>query len=131
MNPSSFGQPAFNADAAYDPNDIFASDHPIYTLPDAVILSGQNVVRGTVMGQITASGKWIKSLSAAVDGSEVPAGILAADIDASAGDKSNAMIYLAGGFKAGRLTIGTAHTFASIKVALAKAGIFLYDEQVY
>lgn len=128
MNPSQTGTPSFASEAAYDPNDIFATDHPVFTL-QLTLISGQNVTRGTVLGQITASGKLNKSLSAAGDGSNVPMAIAAEDKDASGGDK-NILVYLAGGFKAGRLTLGASHTVSSIRVALAQKGIFLYDEQL-
>ena len=129
MNSSTVGQPAIGADAAYDPNDIIATDHDLFSAT-LTLASGQNVTRGTVLGQITSGGKLNKSLSAAVDGSQVPMAIAAEDKDASAGDKS-ILVYLAGGFKEGRLTFGASHTAASTKVALAQKGIYLYDEQVY
>lgn len=42
------------------------------------------MVTGTVLGKITASGKYIKSLNAAADGSQVAAAILLYDIPAGA-----------------------------------------------
>lgn len=129
MNPSTVGQPGFASDAAYDPNDIFASDHDVFTAA-LTLVSGENVTRGTVLGQITTGGKLNKSLSTANDGSQVPMAIAAEDKDATGGDKT-IMVYLAGGFKAGRLTFGALHTAASARVGLAQKGIYLYDEQVY
>jgi hypothetical protein len=41
---------------------------------------------GTVLGRITASGKWVKYVDAAVDGSGVAAGILYNELDPVAGD---------------------------------------------
>lgn len=128
MNPSNVGTPGFTSESAYDPNDIFASDHDVFTA-SLTLVSGQNVTRGTVLGQITSGGKLNKSLSAASDGSQTPMAIAAEDKDASGGDKT-ILVYLAGGFKAGRLTFGTAHTAASTRVALAQKGIYLYDEQI-
>lgn len=127
MNPSLSGTPSFTSETPYDPNDIFASDHDVFTA-SMTLVSGQNVTRGTVLGQITSGGKLNKSLSAASDGSQTPMAIAAEDKDASGGDKT-ILVYLAGGFKSGNLTIGTAHTAASIRLGLAQKGIYLYDVQ--
>ncbi len=88
------------------------------------LLSGQNCVRGTVLGKVTASGKYVKSLSASSDGSQTPAVILAEDCDASAADKMT-VAYFGGVFDENALTLGTAHTVASIREALRDVGIKL------
>lgn len=72
------------------------------------------------------SGKYVASLAAAVDGSQVPDAILAEDTDASAADKST-VAYFRGDFATGKLTIGTGHTAASIKEGLRVKGINLID----
>jgi hypothetical protein len=92
------------------------------------VISGQNVVRGAVLGKITASGKYNLSLSAAVNGSETPDLILAEDCDASGGDKE-AVAYEAGVFNVNALTIGTAHTAASIQEGLRAKGIHFHTAQ--
>jgi hypothetical protein len=74
------------------------------------------------------SGKYVLSLAAATDGSQVPAGVLVDDTDASAGDKPM-LFYSRGDFLSGGLTLGTGHTVASIAPALKDAGIFLFTEQ--
>ena len=88
------------------------------------LLSGQNVVRGTVLGVVTASGKVITSLSAAVDGSQTPFCIAAHDVDATGGDK-DIEVYTRGNFNEHKLTLGTAHTLASIREGLRGKGIYL------
>lgn len=72
------------------------------------------------------SGKYIKSLAIAVDGSqdEENMAILARDTDASAGDIVTSA-YLAGPFNENALTYGTGHSAASVKHDLARRGIFL------
>lgn len=50
------------------------------------LISGQNCVAGTVLGKITASGKYTLHNNAASDGSEVAAAVLLAAVDASAAD---------------------------------------------
>lgn len=92
------------------------------------LITGQNLARGAVLGKITASGKYNKSLSAAVDGSEVPDAILAEDCDATAADKLT-VAYFRGDFHEGALDIGTAHTVASIREGLRAKGIYLIAAQ--
>ena len=54
---------------------------------DAVtVVSGQNLIAGSVVGKITASEKYAKYDNAAVDGTEVAAGILFDAVDASTAD---------------------------------------------
>lgn len=114
--------PSFSTEA-YAPDRLIAGDADLIT-KDVTIISGQNLTRGALLGKITASGKYTLSLSASVDGSEVPVAILAIDTDASGGDK-NGGIYLAGEFNEDSLTIGTGHTADSVRDALAQLGIFL------
>ena len=104
-------------------DDLLTNPGGIYPLTQEItILSGQNVLRGTVLGKITASGKYGKSLSASADGSEVPAAILAKDVDATAGDREDGVAYFRGQFNENKLILGTAHTISSIK-----AGLFAKD----
>jgi hypothetical protein len=56
------------------------------------VVTGQNLTAGTVVGIITASGKYKNYDNVAVDGSEVAAGILYADVDATAADVEGVMI---------------------------------------
>jgi len=92
------------------------------------LISGQNLVRGAVLGKITASSKYNLSLSAAGDGSQTPDLILAEDCNASGGDKE-AIAYEAGVFNVNALTIGTAHTAASIQEGLRAKGIHFVTGQ--
>lgn len=50
------------------------------------LISGQNLAAGTVLGLITASGKYTLHNNAAADGSEVAAAVLPVAADASGGD---------------------------------------------
>lgn len=92
------------------------------------LISGQNLVRGAVLGKITASGKYNLSLSAAGDGSQTPDLILAEDTDASGGDKLTTA-YEAGVFQSAALTLGSAHTLASIQEGLRAKGIHFVTAQ--
>ncbi|NOR64557.1 MAG: head decoration protein [Candidatus Scalindua sp.] len=50
------------------------------------VLMGEVLVAGAVLGKVTASGKYIARVAAAVDGSEVAAAILFDAVDATAAD---------------------------------------------
>ena len=104
-------------------DNLLAGDYPMAT-DSITILSGENLQRGALLGRITASGKYILSLSAAGDGSETPEAILLEDCDASSGDKV-APIALTGQFNDNKVTFGTGHTAASVKAGLRDKGIFL------
>lgn len=89
-----------------------------------VLIAGQNLARGALLGKITASGKLTLSLSASTDGSEVPYAILNEATDATAADKVCPII-LSGEVNDGSVTFGTGHTAASTKDGLRSEGIFL------
>ena len=119
--PASFSSATFNLDG------LLIGEHPV-TSRQITLLTGQNLARGAVLGKITATGKYILSLSAAVDGSEVPDAILAETTDATAADVATPA-YFTGGFDESKLVLGTAHTAASIREALRGKGIHLINVQ--
>lgn len=51
-----------------------------------VTVAGSDIVSGTVMGKVAASGKYVPYSNAATDGSEVAAGVLYQHIEARTGD---------------------------------------------
>ena len=106
-------------------DDILAGDFPVVT-ESVTIASGQNLVRGTVLGKITSGGKYVKSLSASSDGSQTPDAILLEDCDASEADKV-APVAISGSLNPNALTYGDSHTAASIKAGLRAKSIFLKD----
>ena len=114
--------PSF-ANEAYDPDRLLAGDHSPIT-EDVTIITGENLVRGAVVGRITVSGKYNLSLSTAGDGSEVPVGVMADAVDATAADKVGP-VYFAGEFNEDALTLGASHTIASIRQALRGLSIYL------
>ena len=63
-----------------------------YSREKVTVISGQNLAVLTVVGKITASGKYTALNPAATDGSEAAAGIMVADCDATAADKEGAII---------------------------------------
>lgn len=109
----------------FTPDNFVAQGVPIGK--KVTVASGAGVLAaGTVLGKVTVSSKYLKSLAAAGDGSEAPDMILAHEVDASEADVE-AMVYFSGVFNADALTIGTGHTAASIFEGLRGKGIYLVN----
>lgn len=119
-----YEQAAYGQEAAQIVKNILADGD--YTTRKVTILSGQVIVTGTLLGKITATGKYITSLAAAVDGSQTPDFVAATDVDASAGDKE-AIVYETATVVATALTLGAGHTIASIREGLRVKGIKIDD----
>lgn len=94
-----------------------------------VTIDTGNLVRGTLLGKVTSGGKYIKSLSGASDGSQVPDAILAEDADATSADKE-AMAYFTGDFDETAVTYGASHTADSVREGLRGKGIHLITPAV-
>ncbi len=71
------------------------------------------------------NGDYIKSLAAAVDGSQVPCAILGEDTVLADGADIEAMAHIGGEFNADYITFGTGHTEASVKDVLRDKGIYI------
>ena len=67
-------------------------DESLYSRDEVVVVSGQNLATGTVVGIITASGKVTQLAPAASDGSQNAAGVLLLPVDASSADKGGVII---------------------------------------
>ena len=107
----------------YEVNEILTGAYP--ALPVMIVLAaGQNLPEGALIGKITASGKYVLSLAAATDGSEVPVAITSTPIDASSADEKG-VAYVSGQFVTRHLTFGTGHTVASVKDGLRDLNIYL------
>lgn len=118
-------RPNFRNEGTFVPDNLFAGDFPAAT-DTVTIAAGQKLVRGAVLGAITANSKHVLSLAAAEDGSEEPVAILAEDIDATGAD-AKAPVYLTGQVNSRALTLGTGHTVASVKKALRPLSIFVKE----
>ena len=81
---------------------LFAGDFPVETLP-ATLASGAGVIADfSVLGKVTATGKYILCDTGASDGSETPAAIAVYGGDATAADVA-IQIYVAGSFNMDKL----------------------------
>jgi len=77
------------------PGDVFKfEDGPeaLFSRDNILVISGQNLLIGTVVSKITASGKVTILAPAAVDGSQTPVGIMFSNTDATAGDTKGVMV---------------------------------------
>lgn len=73
-----------------------------------------------------ASGKYVLSLAAATDGSQVPIAILAEDVNATSAD-AEGMALISGDFNEDAIVFGTGHTAASTREGLRDISIFLHN----
>jgi len=86
-----------------NPKDLLAGDFPTQ-FEGITVASGEGaLVAGTVLGKITASGKYGAYDDGAADGTEVASRILAYDVDATAADVATP-VFRTGSFKESKLT---------------------------
>lgn len=112
----------FNSEGSLSPDKLY-DDFSVRR--KGTILSGEGVLaRGTALGRVTASGKWVKSLAASGDGSQVIRGVLLHEVDATAAD-AEGIIGRIGRCNGAALTLGAGHTLASIEDACMDRGIIL------
>jgi|SRR3972149_5907125 len=104
--------------------DSLIAGHQILISSGIILEQGQNLTRGAVLGKIAATGKYILSVAAASDGSEVPLAVLAKDTDATLEDQKT-VVYEAGELNENALILGAGHTPDSIRFALRDLGIYL------
>lgn len=113
---------SFTQEATFTPDDGLVLSETVSR--QITLASGQNLRRGSVLGKITASGKYVLALSASSDGSQVPAVILAEDTNASAADKVT-VAYFAGTFDENACTYGTGTTPANAREPLRDVSVLL------
>lgn len=117
----------FGAAGTFVPDSLFAGDFPRVT--DKVTLAGGAVYpRGTVLGRVTATGKYVKCDPAANDGSQTPRSINVYDVDATGGDKQGSA-YLTGEFNEAAISLGGAGTANDVRDGLRALSIFLKSIQ--
>lgn len=88
-------------DESIDIEQVIVGGSDVITRPET-FKSGANVAALTVCGRITASGKLIKSVATAADGSQVPRAICIGDVASVTADKVGPA-YIAGEFNADAL----------------------------
>jgi hypothetical protein len=108
----------FNEDELLDPT-VPMIDQP------ATIANGQNLVRGSVIGRITASKKWVLSVAAANDGSQVPRAVMLHDLVTTADTVTG--VAVGGSFIASSLVLGAGHTIETVRAAFEDTGRYVVD----
>lgn len=73
--------------------DLLKYEAPnLYSRDSLTVAAGQTLVLGTVVGIETATTKVVQLDPAANDGSEIAAGVLTADVDAAAADRTDGIV---------------------------------------
>jgi hypothetical protein len=72
--------------------EFLLSDEELISVDKGILILGQNLTIGTVLGKITASGKYTQHNNAATDGSEVACAILRTSADAILADTACAVL---------------------------------------
>ena len=77
--------------------DLLKYEAPnLYSRDSVTVAAGQTLVLGTVVGAVvdtaTATTKVVQLDPAATDGSEIAAGVLTADVDAAAADRTDGIV---------------------------------------
>jgi len=108
----------------FSPDNLIAGDAKIVTAAGTIASGAGVLVRGTVLGKITASGKYLKAIGTAEDGSQTPDAILAEDVDATSADALS-VVYLSGQFAESALTLDASLTLDGIQDGLRGKNIYL------
>lgn len=103
---------------------LFAGDYPVETESAVVVSGAGELVEFTVLGKITASGKYTPCVLTATDGSEVAAAILVYPVDATSADVT-AQVYKSGSFNMDALTWDASFTTEALKLAASAAPLFI------
>lgn len=107
----------------YTPENLIAGDYPIVT--DIVVIDTGTLAKGTVLGKITATGKYVICNSGGTDdGSRTPSAILLEAADASSADV-NAVVALSGSFNESKLVFGGSDTADTHRAALRDVNIYI------
>ncbi|MEY9393823.1 hypothetical protein ABIF79_000198 [Bradyrhizobium japonicum] len=112
----------FQNEGEYVPSMLMLGHHRARKV---TVKSGAGVHgKGTVLGQITADRKYLKSIAAATDGSQVPDAILSEQVDATSADVE-VVVYIAGEVDQEKLILGAGHTLGSVDAVFRTKSIWL------
>lgn len=108
---------AGKSDESYTPEQVIIGASDVITRPET-FKSGADVTALTACGRITASGKLIKSVQSASDGSQVVCAICVENVASAAADKVGPA-FIAGEFNIDALTWDASWTTDALKLASA------------
>ncbi|WP_308721027.1 head decoration protein [Komagataeibacter xylinus] len=106
------------------PDQLVAGNCKIVTQP-ITIGASQTLLRGAVLGKVTATGEYILSVATATDGSEVPCAILVEDVTTAAGATAPGDAYVMGEFNTNYMTYDASWTVATLTEAMRPYAIYL------
>lgn len=108
-------------------DNLIGGEFPVVT-ERVTIASGASLKRGTILGVVTASGKYTAAdatdTGQSATGTADPKAILLEDAAAASADVSNVLVALTGEFNSAKLIAKTGSTVAGFKNALRALCIF-------
>lgn len=107
------------------PDQLVSGPLQVVTDTVTIALAGP-LIRGAVLGRVTATLDYVLSVKTATDGSEKPVAILVDNVDTTAAAQQGG-VYLMGEFNQNKIIIDASWTLADLKIALRPLGIFLRD----
>lgn len=116
-------------DETFTPEQVIIGGSDVITRPET-FKSGANVAALTVCGRITASGKLIKSVQTASDGSQVPVAICIEDVASASADKVGPA-YIAGEFNVDGVVWDASWTTDALKLASTGNGPLIFKKLAY
>ncbi|MFV0626610.1 MAG: head decoration protein [Alphaproteobacteria bacterium] len=103
------------------PDNLFSGEFP--RVMEKVTLESGKYQKGTILGKIKSTQKYVPLNLSAEDGSQIPEAILAEDVES--GSEVEAIIYLTGEFNASSLVVNSGSDVASMRDALRAKSIFI------
>ena len=104
---------------------IVSEEDNRYSRDAIIVASGAGkLVAGTVLGKITASGKYIPALAGASDGSQNVAGVLFDGVDATSADAQGVIVNRVAQVRLADLTVDASLT-ATVAAKLALIGVIV------
>lgn len=116
-------------DEAFTPEQVVIGPSDVITRPET-FKSGADVAALTVCGRITATGKLVKSVQTASDGSEVPVAICIENVASAAADKVGPA-YIAGEFNVDGVVWDASWTTDAMKLASTGNGPIVFKKLAY
>lgn len=110
---------------SFDYDDLLVDGWPIHR-DEVTVADGETLLRGTVVGKITIGGEVVACDHTAVDGSQVPYGVMVYPVTTS-GATAPGLIYDFGLFNANELSFGGTSTVADLKDAMKSANLYVND----
>ena len=112
---------------SYD--NLFAGDFPVVTENGTIVSGEGKLTRGTILGVVTASGKYAAAdatdTGESATGKATPKAILLQDVDATSSDVADVLVAFTGEFNSEKLIAKTGSTVAGFKEGLRAVSIFV------